>query len=105
MRRLFAPLSALMFLATLAGCQHTCGVCDCDPCNHNCCNTCAGMGYRSACGAYYGPTGPVTTVAPPAVNAEPIQTQPKEKAPETKDKAPEKTGGPEGKGEELPPAK
>jgi hypothetical protein len=38
MRRLLTSLASLGFAATLLGCHHTCGICDCDrpgdPCNY-----------------------------------------------------------------------
>jgi hypothetical protein len=77
MRRLFASLSGVTFLVVMAGCQHTCGVCDCNPCNWGCCCTCAGMGYRSASGAFYAPPQagqtlpPAVEMAPPASKVEP----------------------------------
>lgn len=56
MRRLFSSLSALALIAGF-GCNHTAGVCDCDPCNMGCCCSCAGMGYHSASGASFVPQG------------------------------------------------
>ncbi len=47
MRRLFATLSALSLLAIGVGCNHTCGVCDCDPAGYSCGCTCPGMGYKA----------------------------------------------------------
>ena len=118
MRRLFASLSTLALLGGLAGCQHTAGICDCDPCGHSCCCTCAGMGYRSACGAYYAPPAPVVPVAPipgvepPKVKKEegeefmkmpkPVDTdkkpEDKGKEPMEKGKEPDKSGTAPGKG-------
>jgi hypothetical protein len=63
-------MSALTFLVALAGCNHTAGVCDCDPCSHSCCCSCAGMGYHSASGAYFAPT-PVGPAAPAATETAP----------------------------------
>ena len=77
MRRLFASLSALAFFGALVGCNHTCGVCDCDPCNHSCCCSCAGMGYHSASGAYYAPAQApqaVEMTPPPAAKPSSAET-------------------------------
>ena len=38
MRRLFASLSPLVLLASLAGCHSTHGICDCDIPGHKCCH-------------------------------------------------------------------
>jgi hypothetical protein len=99
MRRLIASLSALSLLGAFAGCNHIAGVCDCDPCSRNCCNTCAGMGYTPAGPAGLMAGGVVTPgPLPMGKTPEDIKEMPKEvdkdkdkdKKEDGKEKAPDK---------------
>lgn len=51
MRRLFVSLTALGLVGAVVGCNHTCGVCDCNQVEYGC-------GY----GAHNYPTGPAPVV-------------------------------------------